>query len=416
MAFRILTLDGGGTWLLIEIRALIDMFGETARGHDVLGVFDMVAATSGGSLVLAGLVENLSLGELLALIKDHERRASLFPPTRDRGDRVLSALTGLGPKYSAAAKLPAIGRLLPATGRLPLAGITRGIEGPGGRDVHLLVVAFDYDRNTGTYFRSSATAVDFGADAAARVSLAEAVHASSNAPVDYFDAPATLPCCPGRYWDGALTGNNNPALVAAVEAVALGHAPADLRILSLGTATVRRPLAAPGAAPGPCEIARPDPSLPADLRKLATAILDDPPDFATFVVHAMTGGAAGVPKAAGSRIVRMSPLVSPLGSPGAWTLPPGWSPARFDHLASLGLDAVADADLACIDDWASLWLQDAVRNQPIRMNGDTFAPEPGLGQATYGEAKRAWQALVGATSGPPPPDAGAVLGGAAIVG
>lgn len=63
MVYRILSLDGGGSW------ALIKLYGAAATGHQVLRDFDLVAATSGGSLVLGGLVENLSLNELLSVFR-----------------------------------------------------------------------------------------------------------------------------------------------------------------------------------------------------------------------------------------------------------------------------------------------------------------------------------------------------------
>ena len=54
MTYRILSLDGGGSWALIQVRALIDMYGGGTTGHQVLQDFDMVAANSGGSVVLGG--------------------------------------------------------------------------------------------------------------------------------------------------------------------------------------------------------------------------------------------------------------------------------------------------------------------------------------------------------------------------
>ena len=47
MPYRILTLDGGGAWALIEVKALIDLFGGATRGNEVLAAFDLVAANSG---------------------------------------------------------------------------------------------------------------------------------------------------------------------------------------------------------------------------------------------------------------------------------------------------------------------------------------------------------------------------------
>src|SRR5215467_16317599 len=63
--YRILCLDGGGRWSLISVMALQAIFGERAKGHDILKSFDLVAANSGGSIVLGGLIENKSLSELL---------------------------------------------------------------------------------------------------------------------------------------------------------------------------------------------------------------------------------------------------------------------------------------------------------------------------------------------------------------
>ncbi|HMN13979.1 MAG TPA: hypothetical protein PKD55_16815 [Bellilinea sp.] len=39
--YRILSLDGGGTWALIQVKALMKLFGEDARGRDVLRKFDL---------------------------------------------------------------------------------------------------------------------------------------------------------------------------------------------------------------------------------------------------------------------------------------------------------------------------------------------------------------------------------------
>src|SRR5882724_9618748 len=99
MNYRILTLDGGGAWALIEVRALIALYGKDTKGHAVLSDFDMVAANSGGSL---------TLGELLGYFEDEKKRRSIFSPTTSLGDWALQRLTGLGPKYSAEGKLPAL--------------------------------------------------------------------------------------------------------------------------------------------------------------------------------------------------------------------------------------------------------------------------------------------------------------------
>jgi patatin-like phospholipase/acyl hydrolase len=62
--YRILSLDGGGSWALIEVMALIEMYTATTTGHQVLNDFDLAVANSGGSIVLGGLVEDMQLGML----------------------------------------------------------------------------------------------------------------------------------------------------------------------------------------------------------------------------------------------------------------------------------------------------------------------------------------------------------------
>ncbi|HLY45973.1 MAG TPA: patatin-like phospholipase family protein [Stellaceae bacterium] len=396
MTCRVLSLDGGGAWALIQVLTLMDLYGEAASGHQVLANFDLVAASSGGSLVLAGLVENLSLDNILQYFMDEQKRRSIFSPTTSLGDNLLQTVLGVGPKYSANAKLPAIERLLPTTGDSPLAGAMDGVVGPAGKPVHLLIVGFDYDRNRAIFFRSApATQAGWGTGQPATVTLAGAVHASTNAPVNYFDAPADLPDAPGRFWDGGITGCNNPAVSAVVEALVLGYRSLDIRVLSLGTATVIFPLADPGVPPKPLEAPRPDSSLITDLKKLAAAILDDPPDAATFIAHVMTGANAGVPPSVVSRVVRMSPLVSPLPAAGGeWRPPPGWSLAQFKYLANIDMDAVAQTDITYIDDYCRHWLVDNAPNQPIRMSGGAFDPQhPEIGYAKFSEAKAAWRVL-----------------------
>ncbi len=58
---RILSLDGGGSWGALEVRALQELYGAGARGREVLGRFDLVAANSAGALILAALAEDLTL-------------------------------------------------------------------------------------------------------------------------------------------------------------------------------------------------------------------------------------------------------------------------------------------------------------------------------------------------------------------
>jgi hypothetical protein len=396
MAYRILTLDGGGTWALIEVHALIRLYDKSTKGHEVLKDFDLVAANSGGSLVLAGLIENLSLYDILQYFLDEHKRRAVFSATTNIGDKILSDLIQLGPKYSATAKLPAIRNLIPRTGDMRVSGIANGIIGPSGNPVHILIVGFDYDVNRAVFFRSApANRPDWGDGQPSNVSLAAAAHASTNAPVNYFDEPASLPGTVSRYWDGGISGCNNPAAAAVIEAIVLGQNPTNISLLSLGTATVCLPLAPPGQEAGPLEVAREDSTLRNDIKKLATSILDDPPDAASFIAHAITGADLKPEDDIKSRVVRMSPLISPLPVLGGGWIPPAqWSVDQFRYLCSLDMDAIEPLAVTYIEDYCLAWLADQAPNQAIRRNGAKFDPmHPELGQPLFSEAKRAWEEL-----------------------
>jgi len=394
MSYRILSLDGGGTWALIQVKALMALYGETTSGGAVLQDFDLVAANSGGSIVLGGLVEGLALQDILGLFENQARRESVFSRTHSLVDLALHDLTGLGPKYSAENKLAALENALPEKGTTPLSRAAAGTHRSGlAEDVHLLIIGFDYDRNRAAFFRSSPVSRPaWGTGDAQDVTLAEAIHASTNAPVNYFDAPAGFPDHPGRYWDGAICGCNNPVLAAVTEAIGIGQNPMNLAVLSLGTATVALPWPAPGEESSPYVRKMDDPGVIPDLRKLASSILDDPPDIASFLAHVMTGSGTGLNNpVADSRIVRMNPLISPVRTAGVWSAPGSMSAAQFTYLANLDMDAVQQAEVDAISRYADLWLQGQAPNQPIRMDGDTLTPE--LGQATYQGAAAAWRTI-----------------------
>ena len=233
------------------------------------------------------------------------------------------------------------------------------------------------------------------------MTLAQAIHASTNAPVNYFDGPATFPGRPGRYWDGAITGCNNPVLAAITEAIGLKQDPHNIVALSLGTGNNALPWAQPGELPSPYTQAMSETDLKGDVQKLSSAILDDPPDSATFVAHVMTGCGAGLDSAISlSRIVRMNPLVSPQRAPAGaserWCPPGAMTAKQFNYIANLDMDATEQAQVDAISQLADMWLNDEVLNQPIRMNSDNLSCE--LGQDRFSAAAAVWRKISAAES------------------
>ena len=394
MTYKILSLDGGGAWALIQVKTLQRLYGANINGHAVLSKFDMAVANSGGSIVLGGLLEDRPLSNVLSYFMDETSRRSIFQPTGDFVDEVLSKLLHFGPKYSTTKKLPALQRLLPVSGGKPMTQVALGVPGASsGKPVHILIAGFDYDRNIAAFFRSAQTGGDgleWGAGAASSdVTLAQAIHASSNAPVNFFDQPASWDGGHSRFWDGAIAGCNNPVMAGVAEAATLGVALADIRALCIGTATVRSP-GPPADQPKPFMSKRATQSFPTDLAKIAGAINDDPPDVASFLAHVMTGGA--LPNVAVSRIVRMNPMVSPVSDgKGGWRGPGVWTQEQLAHLANIDLTALDQVDIQYIADYADAWLAGIAPNQPLRMDADTLAPK--LGQRTFPEALAAWNAI-----------------------
>jgi hypothetical protein len=177
------------------------------------------------------------------------------------------------------------------------------------------------------------------------------------------------------------------------EAIAKGQKAADIVALSLGTATVALPWPKPGETPSPYLTSKAEAGIVPDLRKLATSILDDPPDIATYLAHVMTGGGDGLNRPpADSRIVRMNPLISPVKNAAQqWSAPASMTSAQFAYLAKLDMDAVEQAQVDAISRYADLWLKNEALNQPIRMNGDTLDRE--LGQSRFSDATAAWNAI-----------------------
>jgi len=404
VTYRILSLDGGGSWALIEVKALMQLFDPDMPGRQVLSYFDLVAANSGGSIVLACLVEDMSLKQILQFFEDEKQRRAIFSPTeilKYRLAKWTGFLASYFPKYSAPKKLPALEKVLKQTGKDCLNGITSNILSvQSGKPVHLVITSFDYDRNAATFFRSGEVkSTDWGTGAAATVTLAEAVHASANPPVKYFDGPADIPGTASRYWDGGLAGCNNPVLAAVAEAVGMGVQPEQIIALSLGTGRIARPLQTAGAPASPLFQPIAKVSWHGDLEKVTGAILDDPPDAASFYAHIMTGSGAGVPAIlpdgtpVGSRIVRMNPLMSPIMQDGGWKAPGDLTDSQFGFLVNLNLDAIHPCEVNAIAHYADLWVDDLAPNQPVRMDGATLKCE--IGQPWFSEALEAWKALGG---------------------
>jgi len=77
MKKKILSLDGGDRWVLIQVKCLQNLFGYNATGYDILQNFDIAIVNSDTSLVLAALCNNYTLSEIADVFL-HEKLRKFF--------------------------------------------------------------------------------------------------------------------------------------------------------------------------------------------------------------------------------------------------------------------------------------------------------------------------------------------------
>ncbi len=397
MPFRILSLDGGGPWALLQAMALERLY-PGLDGHQILARFDLAIASSGGSITLAGLIKGLRPAEIGRLFLDQAQRNRVFV----RRNLVETLLNDPAAKWDAEGKRQGLrttideGLLNPLSG-LGLSAAADAIRRPAGTPAPwLMMAAFDIDRNRGRFFRSFQSTLATEAPSF-EPALADAVHASTHAPVFYFADSATVadrnrPADIRRFWDGALSGANNPVLAGVIEAIAHHHR--DIAALSIGTASIWRPVAPPADAVDPRLVARPAALTLLDgIRRVAGAILDGPPDAATRDAHILIGTDAQ------QRLVRLNPMVRPIRNPaGKWDVPEGYRTiapndpiGTFAALADMPMDAVEQGQVNLIQQVGQQWLSGRIPNQALAWNPTTGTDL--IGNPTFSAARALWRQL-----------------------
>jgi uncharacterized protein len=435
MPYKILSLDGGGSWAMIQARVLLDIYGNI-RGHALLRKFDMAIANSGGSLVLACLCNNMYLQEIVDVFekKENREKAFSFLTIREKlkWKNFLSFLRSLnnkipGPLYSTERKLSGIRQVLTAhdefyqTGRIKTPIVDTALKNIpaiiGQHELKLIIVGFDYFKKRGSFFRSDTNSLtdQFNKDKHFNITLGHAIHASSNAPVNYFNEPATVSVDLFQrkeqrttwYWDGAVAGFNNPVLAAVVESITngFGRNMEDFRILSIGTGISKKAVLTDYQKSTSEEIKRiyqlnkNNPLVITDTRfrplddiaKISKSIVSDPPDSATFIAFSFLDPRLDNEH---SNLVRINPCITPelsAENPGYYDVPAAYRKEReaFLQLIELDMDAVKDEEIRLIKDLCDKFLADNsnLPNQLIRgeMGGSNI-----LGFERYEEAKERW--------------------------
>ncbi len=399
--YKILSLDGGGSWAILEAMALNDIYKNSSVGNkckDILAQFDLVVANSGGSLVLAAMLARDDMDDVVNLFKEKATRDKIFSPLKWSEKSLVSMVASLmkiGPKYKTTRKIDGLRNVLGALGDTRLENIPKKMQIP---NTQYMIMGYDYDKNKATYFRSSniSLSTSKAAGQASEVTLAQAVHASSNAPINYFDEPAAFlnQGKTRRYWDGAIGGNNNPCMVGVIEAMANGEKAGDIEVLSIGTGNTLLPISSyTDAAYDTYSFLvkeKTKQSLLSDVARQASTILNEPPDIASYMAHIVLGGDGKNDST--PEIVRMNALISPVLINNKWTLPAGFDPDKFKKLIALDMDAVADEEVALIEYLGNKWLSDGVKNQAIRADNNLDCQ---IGHGKYSDAKKAWIKISG---------------------
>lgn len=223
---RILSIDGGGIRGIISLACLVRL--EARLGKPVYEIFDMVAGTSTGSIIAAGVALGISARGLLAMYRELARRAFTRLPWwkillnggnhRYRNEFIEKTLIELG------ADIP--------LNQLPKDVLITGKNTITGR------TDFFVRDNPGN-------AALWG-----KLSLKDAVLASIAAPT-YFPAHSAVIDGRQHFWvDGGVGVAGNPCYQAAVEAIHFSnqaYSPGNTQLLSFGTGRHPHPIKAESA-------------------------------------------------------------------------------------------------------------------------------------------------------------------------
>ncbi len=224
MAFRILSLDGGGIRGVIEAVILTEV--EELIDRPLNQYFHLIAGTSTGSILAAAIATGRKSKEILELYR--RKGKSIFPYTSRWSPQRLPLILQYGlsaPKFSDQGLINALKEQFGSTRLSDLDTSPR-----------LLITAYDtIDRQT-IVFKSWQKYKPW-----ADSPLWEVCVSSSSAPT-YF--PAHLMKTPDKNYsliDGGV-GANNPSACALAEALRLDNAIQEISLLSIGTGNSNNPI------------------------------------------------------------------------------------------------------------------------------------------------------------------------------
>lgn len=377
--YKILSLDGGGSWAIIQLLTLKERFKDEfpeLKGHDILKKFDLVIANSGGSIVLAALAENWTIDEALLLFEKEEIREQIFSKNSFAEMYWPVWVTqkfGFGPKYSTKRKGEAFKSLFKKVDKLQMDKLPSFI---GKQSLKIVVCTYDSINNKAKFFKS------YGEESEVieTVRLTQAINGSSNAPIQYFDFPARFKAKGTNVfyelWDGALGGFNNPVVAGIIEAFNMGVAISDIQVISIGTGNKLMSKRAKDRFFQVRSITTKERSKKWNFRRYkfqweffmstvlnqAKTILYEPPDWANYVGYKFLQKSNS--ENLDIRFIRLSPLIYEADGLDTETV------QLLDELFELDMDLTTDNQIGLLKECFRFWVSGKIKNQPINYKVD----------------------------------------------
>lgn len=397
--YKILSLDGGGSWALIQLLTLKERYPDKT-GHEILREFDMVIANSGGSIVLAALVENWTLDKALELFRNKDIREQIFSKNsfRERFFPVDYIGRFIGPKYSSKRKGEAFKSIFKKTNKRQMHQLPEFI---GKKDLKIIVCTYDALNNRAKFFRSYGEGPHYDS-----VRLTQAINGSSNAPIQYFDFPARFKAKNSdiwfELWDGALGGFNNPVAAAVIEAIKCGIPKDNIRIVSIGTSNKLMSMKDKEAFFKIKQISIKERSkkyllwrLKYQFRFFTTSILNqaktilyEPPDWSNYVAYMHLFGehyAKGDHAQYIKHFIRLSPLIHIDQNTPSELL------ELMELLYDMDMNLTKDSEIAKVEECFDKWKNDKIPNQTIEFTvtrqNEVITT---IGHVRYSDAMNEW--------------------------
>lgn len=286
MVKRILSLDGGGVRSIIQAQILNDLY-PGLSGHQILKKFHVVTATSTGSVILAGLLENRYPYDMFEDFQTRSFLDALYSRTCWPFFR----------KWSTRKKYDGLLRKFPKSKRT-LWEISKasGLE-------RIILPAYDVQKKISYVFDSLETGGQ---------TYLDAMHATTTSPFFYFDHPAQVGT--RTYWDGSMSSLSDPA-VYATAVMRESYPKEDIHTLSIGCGMFIPDV------PHSKDPSQYYPNIRETLGVIAGVVSGETPDVSSRCLNALTAG----------NYVRINPVVGP-----DFTLPYPILPNVFYRDTTLG--------------------------------------------------------------------------------